>query len=1033
MHRSTTLLCSCLVLLAIAATGASLAGVGDSDVRPQIVPIGEFSRSAPASPAAKSGRDSLIVFGGPGTLEGKFQHADGSPDRQGWEGIDYTIGPDQAWQLATFNAANLDPGTPDNHAWWCGDIFESCDPDDPAEGYGNDWNVALSWSAPVDDPGEPVTVRVTARLNVDLEPGYDFLFLEVMRGGQWEELWYRDGRYVGLDVDASTTLAAADLADGQVQLRWRVDSDTAWSDEDCLHPSGGACQIDLITVTFDQGAGPVQIGEVETAEPGAPTAWVPEVPVGVGDFSHIWSDLDDLDVCFDNSSPVLAFIDDGDVVPGTGGSPCVEWCYGPGGWIVNPTGGLVGEEAFIHNLAWSPPIELPGDLVTGALFEFDLYIHNSFNFFVDSGVFVRWQVDSTADPTGQAGWSGPRDLNFVYEGGPGWIRCAFEVGPLLVDHAQLVRIGLGVHQINFGWGGLGVNGTPAPYYDNVRLTLHGNIGPSINLSRSYEAQDAFPASGAVDPADLGAASVPVDAARFVDPYADDPVRHDDIRVRLRPLREGGTVARPRLHYAVAPNPVFDPYRTSGWPLTGEVTADSIAGSYPYSFGLPDEGFLFPGDVMHYYITATEWYEGQEITAILPADTTGFGHFHPYDPPQGQAYASAFTMRALPTILNADAPLSQPPLLVIDRTTASPAIGGATTTPELDLWQRSLAQAGYREGLDYDVFRSHGGADNGAAGIGTVATLAQLAGYESIVVIASISGALAGPGQPGLPDGMSDTELVDGWLSLGDRGLIIAGEFAVGAQQIVDSQFTADWIGGLGDASTTLHEAFDGQLSPPVVALPDAPLGIGLPGYLVASCQTVYTNVRFARGLFSPVTPTTATVLAEFTGPDHAPGAYPHAAVMVKDDPVSGSRVLTVNHSLTATVSDRHHGAPDQALPARALLVAGLLAALGAEGGSPPVAVPALPTRLELSGHPNPFNPRITLSLALPRAGRVTVDIFDVRGRKVRDLLASELPAGVQQVAWDGADDRGRVLGAGLYFARLRAHGEARVFKLTLLK
>ncbi|MEZ4386453.1 MAG: FlgD immunoglobulin-like domain containing protein [Candidatus Krumholzibacteriia bacterium] len=1024
MHRSCIAAVVLTLLGLFLAPALAVAGHAAPDAGPLRVDIDGQVVSAPISVFARGARDSLIVFGGPGTLEGKFEDVHGSPDRQGWEGVDHSVSQDQAWQIATFNAANLDPGTPDNHAWWCGHVFESCDPDDPVGGYGNDWNAALAWGAAVADPGAPVTVNVTAQVNVDLEPGYDYLYLEIDRGGAWQALWSRDGMSSGLAVDVSATLAPGELAAGQVGLRWRVATDAGWSDEDCFYPSSGACQIDLIAVTFDQGAGPQLVGRIETAEPGAPSAWAPVAPLGVGDFSHIWSGLGDLDVCFGDPTPVLAFIDDGVVVPGTGGSPCVDWCYGPDGWIVNPTGGLVGDDARIHNLAWSPPIALPGDLVTGARLEFDVYLHNSFNFFIDAGIFMRWQIDSTADPTGQTGWSGPRDENFFYEGGPGWRRRDFEVGPLLVDHARLVRIGLGVQQADFGWGGLGVNGTPAPYFDNVRLTLHGGIGPVITLIRSYEAQDTFPAAGVVDFGDLGAASVPIDGAGFVDPYATDPERFDAIQVRVRPMHDGAAVARPRLHYAVAPNPVFDPYRTAGWPLAGEVEADSVGGYYPYAFSLPDEGFLFPGDVMHYYITAAESFDGQEITSILPADTTGFGRFRPYAPPQGPAYASAFTMRALPTILTAAAPLAQPPVLVIDRT---------TTSPELDLWQRSLAQAGYREGRDYDVFRSHGGADNGAAGIGTVATLGLLAGYQTVVVVASATGALAGPGEVGIPDGRSDTELVDAWLTLGGRGLIVAGEFAVGRQEAADPSFVADWIGGTGDASTTFHEAFDGQLSPPVVALPDAPLPIGLPGYRVSSCQTFYTNVFYDRGLFAPMTATSATVLAEFTGPDHAPGAFPYAAIMVKDDPVGGSRVLALNHGLAAVVSDSDQGAPDRPLPARALLVAGLLSALGAEGGSVPVAAPEAPARLQLAGHPNPFNPRIILELSLPRDGHVAVDIFDVRGRKVRALLADDQPAGVQQLAWDGTDNRGRAVGAGLYFARLRTQGGERVLMVTMLK
>ena len=70
---------------------------------------------------------------------------------------------------------------------------------------------------------------------------------------------------------------------------------------------------------------------------------------GTGDFAHLWTGLMDLDTCRDNFSTQEAFIDDGQVVPGTGGSPCITWCYGPGGWIVNTTGGLAGPDEHIQN------------------------------------------------------------------------------------------------------------------------------------------------------------------------------------------------------------------------------------------------------------------------------------------------------------------------------------------------------------------------------------------------------------------------------------------------------------------------------------------------------------------------------------------------------------------------------------------------------------------------------------------------------------------------------------------------------------
>jgi hypothetical protein len=63
-----------------------------------------------------------------------------------------------------------------------------------------------------------------------------------------------------------------------------------------------------------------------------------------------------------------------------------------------------------------------------------------------------------------------------------------------------------------------------------------------------------------------------------------------------------------------------------------------------------------------------------------------------------------------------------------------------------------------------------------------------------------------------------------------------------------------------------------------------------------------------------------------------------------------------------------------------------------------------------------------VGLDLPRGGRATVEVFDVRGSRVRRLLEADLPAGRSSCAWDGRDEHRREVPAGLYFVRVRAAG-----------
>lgn len=69
--------------------------------------------------------------------------------------------------------------------------------------------------------------------------------------------------------------------------------------------------------------------------------------------------------------------------------------------------------------------------------------------------------------------------------------------------------------------------------------------------------------------------------------------------------------------------------------------------------------------------------------------------------------------------------------------------------------------------------------------------------------------------------------------------------------------------------------------------------------------------------------------------------------------------------------------------------------------------------------PNPTSSgRTTMQFSLPRAARTRVEMFDVRGRRVRVLADGVREAGQHAVLWDGRDGTGRDVGTGTYFGRL---------------
>jgi len=96
------------------------------------------------------------------------------------------------------------------------------------------------------------------------------------------------------------------------------------------------------------------------------------------------------------------------------------------------------------------------------------------------------------------------------------------------------------------------------------------------------------------------------------------------------------------------------------------------------------------------------------------------------------------------------------------------------------------------------------------------------------------------------------------------------------------------------------------------------------------------------------------------------------------------------------------------------------------------AVPRWETALAAPA-PNPFNPRTELRFTLARAGRVRLVLYDLAGRRVRELVSGELPAGPHAVTWRGEDDAGRRLGSGVYLARLQAGGTVQTRRLVMVR
>jgi hypothetical protein len=84
-------------------------------------------------------------------------------------------------------------------------------------------------------------------------------------------------------------------------------------------------------------------------------------------------------------------------------------------------------------------------------------------------------------------------------------------------------------------------------------------------------------------------------------------------------------------------------------------------------------------------------------------------------------------------------------------------------------------------------------------------------------------------------------------------------------------------------------------------------------------------------------------------------------------------------------------------------------------------------------YPNPFNPLTRIEYTVAAKSPVSIRIYDVAGRLVRDLLCAVQEPGRYAVTWDGVNGANRTVQSGLYFCRMRSGDFAETRKLILLR
>ena len=84
-------------------------------------------------------------------------------------------------------------------------------------------------------------------------------------------------------------------------------------------------------------------------------------------------------------------------------------------------------------------------------------------------------------------------------------------------------------------------------------------------------------------------------------------------------------------------------------------------------------------------------------------------------------------------------------------------------------------------------------------------------------------------------------------------------------------------------------------------------------------------------------------------------------------------------------------------------------------------------------YPNPFNPSTIISYDIANDSRVELNVFDMRGRLIKNLVNQNQSVGRYNVIWNGSDNLGNIVSAGVYIYKLNAGVEIFSRKMVLMK
>lgn len=89
-------------------------------------------------------------------------------------------------------------------------------------------------------------------------------------------------------------------------------------------------------------------------------------------------------------------------------------------------------------------------------------------------------------------------------------------------------------------------------------------------------------------------------------------------------------------------------------------------------------------------------------------------------------------------------------------------------------------------------------------------------------------------------------------------------------------------------------------------------------------------------------------------------------------------------------------------------------------------------KIELSNHPNPFNPSTTIGYSIQNDSKVDLTIFNIKGQRIKTLVNNNFTKGFHSVIWNGNDETGKAVSSGIYYYKLKINGKTEAVKKCVL-